>query len=377
MRLNIKDKIGRNEKCPCGSELKYKKCCLPKTDEEFFEGRRHLHELKKVYTLAKYENCLYRESELCDGKIIGAHSIQNNGVISKLAEDGHVLMPSNSINDFHGEVPKTTLVKKGRNQATVFSGFCKKHDNEIFKDIDNCIYKKTEKQNFLFAYRSFAKQYFEQVDTLNFHRLLFRKYPTYLASKGYVTRTIRPSYISYLDNEKDKKKFDEAFENKNFSAIFTVSFTLSYEVNFSVSSCFEMSHDLDGNRIYDPYDYSDKIKPAKLFLNILPQNGETNIIFSCFKDEEKIYKSSFDFLTKVYNENLNKFKTIIVNIIGKYCDNVVFGNKLINYLGEDAIKDYLSYYEFTAFKSMIPELNNLIGSCDLLWDNDFDIFKEL
>jgi len=28
-----KEKIGRNEKCPCNSGKKYKKCCLNKTDE--------------------------------------------------------------------------------------------------------------------------------------------------------------------------------------------------------------------------------------------------------------------------------------------------------------------------------------------------------
>ena len=27
-------KIGRNDKCPCGSGLKYKKCCLIKKTEE-------------------------------------------------------------------------------------------------------------------------------------------------------------------------------------------------------------------------------------------------------------------------------------------------------------------------------------------------------
>lgn len=27
---NKKDKIGRNDMCPCGSRLKYKKCCLNK-----------------------------------------------------------------------------------------------------------------------------------------------------------------------------------------------------------------------------------------------------------------------------------------------------------------------------------------------------------
>jgi len=27
-------KVGRNDPCPCGSGLKYKKCCLPKEEEQ-------------------------------------------------------------------------------------------------------------------------------------------------------------------------------------------------------------------------------------------------------------------------------------------------------------------------------------------------------
>lgn len=29
-------KIGRNEKCPCGSEKKYKKCCIGKLDNHMY-----------------------------------------------------------------------------------------------------------------------------------------------------------------------------------------------------------------------------------------------------------------------------------------------------------------------------------------------------
>lgn len=27
----VSEKVGRNDACPCGSTLKYKKCCMPKT----------------------------------------------------------------------------------------------------------------------------------------------------------------------------------------------------------------------------------------------------------------------------------------------------------------------------------------------------------
>ena len=31
-------KVGRNDPCPCGSKLKYKKCCLLKSDQEKNKG---------------------------------------------------------------------------------------------------------------------------------------------------------------------------------------------------------------------------------------------------------------------------------------------------------------------------------------------------
>lgn len=32
--MNLSMKTGRNESCPCGSGLKYKKCCLPKEQDK-------------------------------------------------------------------------------------------------------------------------------------------------------------------------------------------------------------------------------------------------------------------------------------------------------------------------------------------------------
>ena len=61
---NNKKKIGRNEKCPCGSEKKYKKCCLEKNqhiareengfgtnDQELLKLHRFNEDLKKELNL--------------------------------------------------------------------------------------------------------------------------------------------------------------------------------------------------------------------------------------------------------------------------------------------------------------------------------------
>jgi len=48
-------KIGRNEKCPCGSEKKYKNCCLRK-DEVIAEN---IKENKEIYVLNMFSNATW------------------------------------------------------------------------------------------------------------------------------------------------------------------------------------------------------------------------------------------------------------------------------------------------------------------------------
>ena len=53
-------KLRRNEKCPCGSGLKYKKCCLKEMDDEYqhvledgYARERLVKEMNKIEELKK------------------------------------------------------------------------------------------------------------------------------------------------------------------------------------------------------------------------------------------------------------------------------------------------------------------------------------
>jgi len=41
MSLHAREKIGRNDPCPCGSGKKYKHCCLPAPSVEHVWARQH------------------------------------------------------------------------------------------------------------------------------------------------------------------------------------------------------------------------------------------------------------------------------------------------------------------------------------------------
>ena len=48
-------KIGRNDPCPCGSELKYKKCCWVKENERMAKQREDIQKLRNLMDSSKEE----------------------------------------------------------------------------------------------------------------------------------------------------------------------------------------------------------------------------------------------------------------------------------------------------------------------------------
>ena len=82
-------KIGRNAPCPCGSGKKYKKCCLNKSKIQFpaeaaFDAQKSLKKDGQI------KQCLHPNKDECTDKIVKAHAIQNNRILTKIAENGWV-----------------------------------------------------------------------------------------------------------------------------------------------------------------------------------------------------------------------------------------------------------------------------------------------
>jgi hypothetical protein len=103
----------------------------------------------------QFGKCLTPSME-CNEDPIRAHSIQNARVLDLVQTDGQVLMPRFKL--VNGE-PKIEFAKVGRNHASTFTGWCAKHDTELFKDIDtkpldvdNCVQRRQ------LAYRSVMRE---------------------------------------------------------------------------------------------------------------------------------------------------------------------------------------------------------------------------
>lgn len=267
--------------------------------------------------------------------VSAAHSIQNNGVLSKISEDGHVMGYVLDKAGFEGQ-------KIGKNGASIFFGFCNNHDS-IFKSIENEPYQQTVEQNFLFAYRGFV---------VSSHK---KEEAAYWMDYG---------EQSEKDIAQEKRIFDDAIQKEDYDILFTEVFELPAFYPIAVSTAFYLDFDFKEN----PIPHSDE-RMENIYVTLLPNENRTYFIVSFLKEDEPLYrgivnqlkernnlKLDISILLAAHTENIYFAPSYFTSIIEryKYDINTVFNQTQFDYIsmdesGEKHItsltpSDYLSNY---------------------------------
>jgi len=221
------------------------------------------------------------------GKIIvsAAHSIQNNGVLSQIVENGHVMGYTLDKGDFEGK-------QLGKNHASIFWGFCNTHD-AIFNPIEINPYTGTDEQHFLFAYRCFVVASHKKIDVSDWM-----------------------NFGSQSDNDilENKRIFDASILASDFSVIETEVFELSAFYPIAVSSSFYLDFDFEGNSIGHSDDRMEYV-----YVTLLPSGNKTYFFLSYFKQDKTLYGNLGNQLRK-----RNNLKSDITMLIAAHTENVYF-----------------------------------------------------
>jgi hypothetical protein len=149
--------------CWCRSGKTYEECHLDRDKQKpvnMFElEAAMLANLRDGY-------CAHPNRQQCSLKIIKSHTVQRNGGLAAIADDGHVLsvMPSmKMLRETNGK-PQPSLIGLGK--ASVFPGFCGFHDDGVFKPIEGKSLTLDVNAAFLFAYRALAYESFQKEKAL-------------------------------------------------------------------------------------------------------------------------------------------------------------------------------------------------------------------
>lgn len=110
---------------------------------------------------AKY--CLVKDviNSKCSTKKCRCHTISKKASLDKIAVEGHVYAVSPNDDDFYERI--------GVNKATIFYGFCKSHDTELFSPVENTAEAlETENQFFVLSYRSLCMRLYKKQSAIRF-----------------------------------------------------------------------------------------------------------------------------------------------------------------------------------------------------------------
>lgn len=90
--------------------------------------------------------------------MVKAHTVSRRPNLAKIAVNGHVLHYTASIKDLSKNAGKLSINRIGIKDASVFHGFCSKHDRELFSCIENEPFVGRPNQCLAIAYRTISRE---------------------------------------------------------------------------------------------------------------------------------------------------------------------------------------------------------------------------
>ncbi|PGC57842.1 hypothetical protein COM24_05600 [Bacillus toyonensis] len=359
------------ESCPCGSGRKFKFCCYQKArtvkyakhEKIDYPDSRLNHIMNKSWEQSDFKTCFAFNKERCEGLIKGAHSIQNNRILNRVSDDGHVY-------HIRGKVEKSELKpvfkRLSRNTASTFFGFCNYHDTVFFKPIEQQEYNQEPIQNFLFAFRALTLQYHNKNRELFLLQNHFKEFPDLMLNGEDVYR-YRLALLDISDCAKQYEIFNNNYMKSNFERVRTLYRKLDFEVNFASSASFAVRNDLKGNTINEVYTNIKTEKMPLIFITIYPIENGTNILLSYHQDDDVIYREYFDQLEKLTINDLLKHLNFLLI---EYTENIFFKPSWIDSMVDKQKESILGSFESSG---------DLDRKMDLILSGnyyEFDLFNE-
>lgn len=292
--------------------------------------------LKDLFNKNQFKDCFARSDE-CSERIIVAHSIQNNKILKKISDNGILLSLKFDFDNESGQAGYN-LGNQGRKIASTFTGFCGYHDQVIFRPIELTDYiPGNREQEFLYAYRSFAKGYYAKKTVLNSYKQIDSWFKSddiemlnqyiFSSKEKYITDEMNRYYHfvikPFVENteltvnqlEEDQIAFNINLNKNNFHKISSFTIIFNQEYKFASSSMITLFEDLDGHTFND---LSPNARLKFMFINIFPQNGLTYVIFSYYSKDKKSFEK---IKNQILSKNEIEQKIITTKIITKYVEN--------------------------------------------------------
>lgn len=328
-----KFRIGDKELCPCNSGKKYKNCCKGKAPKIFHNNDEAIHFTGQQMKKSKSKFCLYEGCTQKGKSIIKAHALQENRILSTLAENGNVIMQDFTQNPTILEItpgkpePFYFLTEVAITKATTATCFCKTHDDALFAKIEKPQYDLQtldSEQLFLFAYKTFSFELYTQMVAKKFNSLMFANVPqttkSPLAVRQYRTMNEKLQDLQYY-----KDFFNSSIVKGDFSRLETVVLEIPFQIQFSNYMAISPPFDIRGNKIKAIDKKSKRLK--FVFFTSFPLENKSYVLVSALKEDMKFFSNYFE---QIKSSPLTLIQYYLNVLIPLYSQNLILSPRLWN-----------------------------------------------
>lgn len=302
---------------------------------------KNLASARKKYNKFKMK-CIVPDEQgtLCNKNPIKSHSIQHNGILSVLAEDGIVYCLGETTKG--EEIFEYNLKEKGITQeASIFKCLCNEHDDILFANIEKKAFCNEPIQCFQYALKA-----------------LLHSYWTKCNNAGNITDKYKKTIQIAQQVEEDKKAYrDELnyfwkiYQEEQYQELLCHVITINREVNSAVSTSINICRKLDGTFFGKEND-----NYPLLHISVFPADGKSHLLISTLKINEPYFKSFTQQFTMLSEEAILKRFNVIFPLLA---DNIMISPRIVNKMTLEDKRQLLSIFR--------------IETLGFYWKNGIDI----
>lgn len=276
----------------------------------------YLSEQKK---LKNSGHCLHYDSGVRCNNIIDAHSIQKNGSLSAISENGKVYAISKNIGDIKKHSGKLVFIKVGIGKVSTFRGLCKEHDNELFEPIDKSPLLPTDQQICLYAYRSICRELFVKENAFALMDGQMNQLANHKALYELCSGVKRGTSFGLNNLIRHKKEYDLSLKDKSYADIKSVLFTSPQKLSVAFSGLFYPDKDFRGRKLQDLGDEASSLD--LITFCSAPMNTGWGFLFSWHKNSSSVCVELMRSLAIVVHDN-GVLSDYLFRLVISNCENI-------------------------------------------------------
>jgi hypothetical protein len=309
-----------NDKCWCGSGIKFRACHLNRDRERVISRTEEAHIQSSFFNKNKL-CCATYDASNCHQEIKGAHTIQRGRVLESFSKNGHV---GTFYRNHEGKTSEKDVKIGTRKGASIFYGFCNYHDTVLFRDIENEDFSASYENCWSSSYRSVCHEFYqknaamEAIDWKIRHLDSGRPLMHQLIMQSNLQTTKRDIAKGLKDALAVKDFYESIKVNGAFNEITSLIIEFDVPLTVAVSGSISPYYDLQGKRLQNFPGITAALE--YLTLSTLCTEGCAVYCISSLKSDEK----TNSYLQQLSNFNPTALKNWLFTSIFCHIENTYF-----------------------------------------------------